>query len=159
MKRKRLTLAAVAALAAAVAVPIAASGGDGKGRRVVIAERMTLTGPTTQAGTFSAAGAVNDAGAASATFTVTPAQTGRGILRGTHTLTGALGTITVRVRARVRPFPPPTPPRALAEGHWWIVDGTGAYEDLSGGGGLTAVADFTNSQITIIRSGRVREDD
>jgi hypothetical protein len=122
-------------------------------QRVMISERMQLTSPTTQAGTWVGAGAVNDAGSGTATFTVVPAGDDRGLLTGTHVLTGSSGTITIETTAFVRPFPPPSPPRAMAEGTWKIVSGTGAYADLEGRGKVYATADFTTGEITIARDG------
>ncbi|MGH2765335.1 MAG: hypothetical protein ACRDKA_05425 [Actinomycetota bacterium] len=122
-------------------------------QRVMISERMQLTGPTTQAGTWVGTGAVNDAGAGMAIFTVVPHGDDKGLLRGTHVLTGSSGTITIETTAFVRPFPPHTPPRAMAEGTWKIVSGTGAYADLQGRGKVYATADFTTGEITIVRDG------
>jgi hypothetical protein len=125
-------------------------------QRVMISERMQLTGPTTQAGTWVGTGVVNDAGSGTATFTVVPHGHGTGLLTGTHVLTGSSGTITIETTAFVRPFPPPTPPRAMAEGTWEIVSGTGAYADLEGRGRIYATADFTTGEITIVRDGNAR---
>jgi hypothetical protein len=122
-------------------------------QRVMISERMQLTSPTTQAGTWVGAGGVNDAGSGTATFTVVPYGDGKGLLTGTHVLTSSSGTITIETTAFVRPFPPPTPPRAMAEGTWKIVSGTGAYADLEGRGKVYATADFTTGEITIVRDG------
>jgi hypothetical protein len=122
-------------------------------QRVMISERMQLTSPTTQAGTWVGAGAVNDAGSGTATFSVVPSGDGKGLLTGTHVLTGSSGTITIETTAFVRPFPPPSPPRAMAEGIWEIVSGTGAYADLEGRGKIYATADFTTGEITIVRDG------
>lgn len=122
-------------------------------QRVMISERMQLTSPTTQAGTWVGAGAVNDAGSGTATFTVVPQGDDIGLLTGTHVLTGSSGTITIETVAFVRPFPPPTPPRVMAEGTWKVVSGTGAYADLEGRGKVYATADFTTGEITIVRDG------
>ena len=122
-------------------------------RRVMISERMQLTSPTTQAGTWVGAGAVNDAGSATATFTVVPHGDDVGLLTGTHVLTGSTGTITIETTAFVRPFPPPTPPRVMAEGTWKVASGTGAYADLKGRGKIYATGDFATGEITIVRDG------
>jgi hypothetical protein len=153
--RRRFWLVAVGAAATLIfaAVPFAATGSDSA--RLVLSERMQLTGPNTQQGTFVAAGAINDAGSASATFSVTPAAPGRGALHGTHVLEGAGGTITLDTRAVVFPFPPPNPPRAWARGKWTIVDATGDYAGITGDGAVYATADFTTGEITIIRDGKV----
>jgi hypothetical protein len=156
MSRGLGLVASAAALAALfAAVPLAANGHAAK--RIVITERNTATSATTQVGTFVAAGAVNDAGSVTATFSVVPSShPGVGLLTGTHVLTGSSGTITVETRAKVIPFPPPTPPRALATGKWRVVSGTGSYAGLRGGGKIAATADFTNGEITIAREGKVK---
>ncbi len=85
--RKRVSIALVTAIGAVVvALPLAASADDKE--RLVLTERMQLTsfdpatGEGTQAGTFVAAGAVNDAGSATAVFRVTPGDGGCGVLTG-----------------------------------------------------------------------------
>jgi hypothetical protein len=162
---RRALLPLLAAVVAVVALP-GASAGDA--RRLVLTERMQLmsfdpaTGNGTQAGTFVAAGAVNEAGTATAVFRVVPGENGCGVLTGPHTFTGARGTITVFTRASICPFPPPappTPPRSYARGSWRIVAATGAYAGLSGRGSIVATADFTNGQITIARDGTVQLDE
>jgi hypothetical protein len=158
--RKRVFMALVTAIGVAlVALPLAVSAGDKE--RLVLTERMQLTsfdpatGAGTQAGTFVAAGAVNDAGSSTATFQVTPGEGGCGVLTGPHTFTGANGTITVFTTAAVCPFPPPTPPRSYARGTWRVVGATGVYSGLRGHGHVYATADFTTGQITIARDGNV----
>lgn len=153
--RKRFWVATVLAIGAAafVSMPLAATGKVK--HHIVLTERNQLTSTTTQAGTFVSAGAVNDAGAATATFTVTPHGKGRGELRGTHVLTGANGTITVATRAVVAPFPPPTPPRSFAVGKWRITGATGAYAGMKGHGKVFATVDFATGQVTIARDGHV----
>lgn len=159
-KRVSIAFAAAALAMVAVVLPLAATAGDAK--RLVLTERMQLTsfdpatGQGTQAGTFAAAGAVNDAGNSTATFQVTPGNGGCGTLTGPHTFTGANGTITVFTRADVCPFPPPTPPRSFARGKWEVIGATGAYAGLRGHGQVYATADFTTGQITIARDGKVQ---
>ena len=153
MKKLLLLLFAAALASAFAALPFAASADSRE--RLVLDERMTITGPGAAAGTFASAGGVNDRGSATATFSVDS----RGNLTGTHTLVGSLGTIVMATRAKVRPFPPPTPPRVFMEGTWSITSGTGAYADLEGKGKILAVADFTDGRLTIIRDGRVGSSD
>jgi hypothetical protein len=159
MRKRVLPGLVAAAFAAVVALPLAASAGDKE--RLVLTERMQVTsfdpatGEGTQAGTFAAAGAVNEAGSATAVFSVVPGKGGCGVLKGTHTFTGANGTITVFTRAAACPYPPPTPPRSFARGKWHIVGATGTYEGLRGQGHVLATADFTNGEITIARNGEV----
>src|SRR5207247_653555 len=105
----------------------------------------------------AAAGAINDAGNGTATFTVTPRRHGTGHLEGTHVLTNTAntGTITIVTNATVFPFPPPAPPRSWIKGHWRIANATGIYAGLRGRGDVLATADFTNNEITILREGHV----
>jgi hypothetical protein len=160
MSRRVLLSLLIAALAAGfVALPLWASADDEQ--HLVLTERMQLTsfdpatGDGTQAGTFVAAGAVNDAGSATAVFQVSHRAGGCGTLTGPHTFTGANGTITVFTRAAVCPFPPPTPPRSFARGTWRVIGATGDYAGLRGQGRIFATADFTNGEITIARVGEV----
>jgi hypothetical protein len=153
MKKLSLALVLAAIASAFAALPFAASADSRE--RLVLEERMQITGAGSAAGSFVSAGGVNDRGPATATFSVDS----RGNLTGTHVLEGSAGTIVMATRAKVRPFPPPTPPRVFMEGTWSITSGTGAYADLEGRGKITAVADFTDGRLTIIRDGRVSSGD
>lgn len=158
-RRTLLGLLGTVLAAGIVALPLAATAGSGK--RLVVTERMQITsfdpstGEGTEAGTFVAAGAVNDAGSSTAEFRIIPAAGGCGIVTGPHTYTGEHGTITVFTRAAVCPFPPPTPPRSFARGKWHVVGATGDYAGLRGKGKIFATADFTNGELTIARDGIV----
>jgi hypothetical protein len=151
--RKLSLVVFVVTVASFTALPFAASADSRE--RLVLEERMQITGAGSAAGTFVSAGGVNDRGPATATFSVDS----RGNLTGTHVLEGSEGTIVMATRAKVRPFPPPAPPRVFMEGTWRITSGTGAYADLEGKGKILAVADFTDGRLTIIRDGRVGPDD
>ena len=152
MKRRVLLSLVPAVVASAiVAMPLSASS-EGERHRLVVSERMQVTGPTSQAGTFVATGAINDAGSGTAEFAVDA----NGVLTGTHTLQGANGTLVIETRANISPFPPPNPPRAAAIGRWRLLSGTGEYEGFRGSGRIYATADFTTGQITIMRIGHVR---
>ena len=91
----------------------------------------------TQVGTWVAAGAINDAGSATAQVSVDP--TGRGT--GTHTLTSSAGTLTLEEDVQIQPFPPPTPRRLMIEGTWELVAATGAYAGLKARGKIYATVD------------------
>ncbi len=159
-RRRLLTLGATIVGAGVIVVPFAANAGDEK--RIVLTERMQLTGfnpatgAGTQAGTFVSAGAVNDAGSAAATFTLVPAGGGCGSLTGTHVMTGAAGTISIYTDALACPFPPSSPPRSFVRGRWEVVGGTGAYAGLGGKGRIFATGDFATGVITIARDGKVK---
>jgi hypothetical protein len=116
---------------------------------------MNPTQPSgTQAGTWVAAGAINDAGNATAQVSVDP-TTGRGT--GTHTLTGSAGTLTLKEDVEIQPFPPPTPRRLMIEGTWELKAATGAYADLKKAGGkIYATVDREKDppEITFGRDGR-----
>jgi hypothetical protein len=109
----------------------------------------------TQAGTWVAAGAINDAGNATAQTTVNPA-TGRGTA--THILTSSAGTgtLTLDEVVRIQPLPPPTPHRLMVEGTWRLVAATGAYADLNDAHGrIYATVDREKDppEITFVRDG------
>jgi hypothetical protein len=103
----------------------------------------------TQVGTWVAAGAINDAGSATAQVSVDP--DGRGT--GTHTLTGSAGTLTLEEDVRLQPFPPPTPRRMMVEGKWELVAATGAYAGLKARGKINATVDRAKDppEITFVR--------
>jgi hypothetical protein len=105
--------------------------------------------PGTQVGTWVAAGAINDAGSATAQVSVDP--DGRGT--GTHTLTGSAGTLTLEEDVRLQPFPPPTPRRMMVEGKWELVAATGAYAGLKARGKINATVDRAKDppEITFVR--------
>jgi hypothetical protein len=106
----------------------------------------------TQVGTWVAAGAINDAGSATAQVSVDP--TGRGT--GTHTLTSSAGTLTLDEDVQIQPFPPPTPRRMMVEGKWKLVAATGAYAGLKASGKIDATVDRVKDppEITFVRDGR-----
>jgi hypothetical protein len=161
MKRRRLlALGGIVVVVGVVTVPLVATAGDE--RRIVLTERMQLTGfdpatgAGTQAGSFVSAGAVNDAGTAAATFTLVAAGGGCGTLEGTHVFTGSGGTLSVRTEALACPFPPASPPRSFVRGRWEVVGGTGAYAGMTGTGRVFATGDFGTGVITIARDGKVK---
>lgn len=84
---------------------------------------LLLTGMDSAAGTFTAIGAVNDYGAAHQVFWYTD----DGNVQGIKTMEGQLGTITLKFTAM--PMPDGT-----AIGHFTVMGGTGAYEDIHGQG-------------------------
>ena len=107
--------------------------------------------PATQAGTWVAAGAINDAGSATAQLSVDP--NGRGT--GTHTLTSPAGTLTLEEDVRLQPWPPPTPRRLMVEGTWKLVAATGAYAGLKARGKIYATSDRAKDppELTFVRDG------
>jgi hypothetical protein len=163
MRTRSLLVLVATAVAVAAVLPIAASEKDED--RLVVTERMQLTsfnpvtGEGTQAGTFVAAGALNDAGTAVATFRVTPGKNGCGVLTGPHMLMGSVGTITVLTKGAICPFPPTNPPRSFASGTWRVIGSSGSYAGLHGRGTIVATADFTTGEITIARDGEVERDE
>lgn len=160
MTRKRWLVLVVFVLAAVVAVPLAAIAGDEK--RMVLTERLQVTafspatGAGTLAGTFVAAGAVNEAGTVAATFTLLPEKGGCGRLKGTHVLSAPSGTISVGTDAVACPYPPKSPPRSFVRGKWFVVGGTGAYAGVEGKGRILATGDLGTGEITIARDGKIK---
>jgi hypothetical protein len=115
---------------------------------------MGLGEPGTQVGTWVAAGAINDAGSATAQVSK-PDSHGRGA--GTHTLTSSAGTLTLDEDVLIQPLPPPTPPRLMIEGDWELVAATGAYAGLKARGKVYATVDRAKNppEITFVRAGRL----
>jgi hypothetical protein len=107
--------------------------------------------PGTQVGTWVAAGAINDAGSATAQVSV---DQGHGT--GTHTLTGSAGTLTLVEDVQIRPYPPPTPRRLMVEGTWKLVAATGAYAGIKAKGKIYATVDRAKDppEITFVRDAR-----
>jgi hypothetical protein len=136
-------------------------------RPVMISQRMRGVG-TAQIGTWVAAGAINDEGAASV------AQIERGEeddgtlpIETTFVLVSAANTaqrIELRDRTILQPFPPPPPRRrVLVEGTWTLVSGTEEYANLRARGTrgkvYATVYDVVNAQggvdreVTLVRDG------
>jgi hypothetical protein len=86
-------------------------------------------------GTFTASGAISDTGEVRDEFRIAD-----GTLHIVRTLTGRLGTITMRVEAR---FIVVTATSETVEGRWTIAGGTGTYAALHGSGSLAATVDLT----------------
>ncbi|HKI22919.1 MAG TPA: hypothetical protein VKA24_05820 [Gaiellaceae bacterium] len=114
---------------------------------------MHAIAPGRQAGTWVAAGAINDAGIATATSVVVEHSREKALVKATHVLTSVDGTLTLESRTWLRPFPLPAVPRAIVEGAWEQVAGTGVYEELNARGRLHATVDQTTREITIVRDG------
>ena len=103
-----------------------------------------------QVGTWVAAGAINDAGSATAEVS-TDLNNGHGT--GTHTLTSSAGTLTLEEDVRIQPWPPPTPRRLMIEGTWKLIAATGAYAGLKARGKMYATVDRVKDppEITFVR--------
>jgi hypothetical protein len=117
-------LVSLALVAAAVVVPIAQGT---KPQDQTFETIGRLTGPDSAAGTWTGSGLVDDSGAYSETFRFA----GRTI-HAEKVLVGSQGTIVLRVQAVVVWLDECT--ATFKAGSWRIVDGTGAYEGLKGGG-------------------------
>ena len=137
--------------AAALAVPAQATAPQAQ----TIEMAGHLTGPNTIAGTWAGAGFVDDAG----TFTQTFRFAGETI-HDEKVLVGSRGTIVIRVQAVVVWLSPCT--ATFKAGSWQIVDGTGAYERLKGGGTPATVpgsfGDICTGAIEITHAGKSHDD-
>ena len=160
---QRLLLVAVAVVTLAGTSSLASE--EGQEGRLVLTERMQVitfnpvTGEGEQQGTFVAAGAVNDAGTATATFRLTPRSDGCSVLRGPHTFTSTTGTITVFTKGLLCPSSTPNPPRSFASGTWRVIGASGGYAGIQGHGKIVATADFTTGEVTIARDGEIDSDE
>jgi hypothetical protein len=122
-------------------------------QKLKISQRMTPTkspAPPGLGGTWVAAGAINDAGDATAQVS-TNQNNGHGT--GTHTLTSLAGTLTLDEDVRIQPWPPPTPRRMMIEGTWKLIAATGAYAGLKARGKIYATVDRVKDppEITFVR--------
>ena len=149
MKRK-ITVAVIAAAAVALAViPLTASAD--RDHPLTIGVRLDFTSATEAAGTFAACCEVNDAGAASAEVTSFTEHGNSARFEATNTFDGSKGSFTILLRGRSGPL---GSDRHIARGHWRVIGGTGAYENLEGQGRLTAVTDLTTGALTGIDDGK-----
>jgi hypothetical protein len=145
-----LTLAAVVAATAYVVAPSLAT--PPTLRSVEIVLTGTVTGPDSVAGTWTSSGAISDHGSYVETFSFEGST-----IRGIKTLTGAHGTITLKVEAEVVATSPTT--IAFEHGFWKIVAGTGAYARLKGGGSSATdpgTADLATGAVSVTHRGSVR---
>jgi len=160
MNRKLSLAAPLAAAAAALAlVPLAASADRAKRahnpRQVAIGVRLDFSSATEAAGTFSAYCAINDHGVAQAEITsyVPDDRDHRARFEAINSFTGTNGSFRLRLRGWTGPL---HSPNHVAHGHWRVLDGTGAYERLEGGGELTALTDQSTGALTAVDVGTVR---
>lgn len=104
----------------------------------------------TYSGTFAASGTVSDTGTVTAQtlFGAVPSPA-TGVLQTVRTLTGSIGTLTLRCTQRI--FPPNQPPMNLVSstGSCVVLDATGAYAGLRGSGSLTGVTNFGATPVTV----------
>lgn len=92
---------------------------------------LLMTGMDSAAGTFTASGAIEDYGPAHQVFWYTD----DGNVQGIKTMEGQKGTIVLKFTA--------TPmPEGYAIGHFVVMDGTGAYENIHGQGDTYAALVF-----------------
>ena len=141
MRRSFFAAALVLAAVATAAPTVAATPGA-----VSIEVNLVLSGnlqASTTLGTFSASGAIVDAGteAGAGRFSgLGHLKTGEpNSIHSTMTLAGGQGTITLDLVGQFGQLPAPL---AWGTGRWVITDGTGAYADLHGRGSWAAQADF-----------------
>jgi hypothetical protein len=150
---KRFLTVAVVLLCSSAALAGAAWATQPEAQTIEMTAR--LTGPATAAGTWTGAGFVDDAG----TYTESFRFAGRTI-HAEKVLVGSKGTIVLKVQAIVVWLSPCTV--AFKAGSWQIIDGSGAYERLKGGGApaLTAdsIGDVCTGAIHVTHSGAAHSD-
>jgi len=137
---------------------VPAAGGDGTAEHATLADAVTFefeqtaTGPGTFEGTFTASGAVEDAGTTEDALDVSSPE-GASPLVATfrRTVTGARGTLVLTGDATVDLEDPADAP---VVGTWRVESGTGAYTDRTGSGEISGTADFTRER----PHGRLRYD-
>ena len=156
MSPRRLILGALLAGALAL-TPVALAGGDGKthGGRFALGFNLHFTGPTSTAGTFVVSGIVRDSGTSTVEdLTVTPlGRRDRGRLSGIQHFAGSRGTVVTRFHGIAHDI---SNPHQWARGRFEIIDATGAYDGLHGGGRFTVVVDATTNQLIGTELGHAR---
>ena len=114
-----------------------------------------LSGPTTEEGTWTATGFVDDAGTYTGTFRFAGDS-----IHVEKVLVGSRGTIVLRVQTVVVWLSECT--ATFKAGSWQIVDGTGAYERLTGGGTPAtepgSFGDICTGEIQITHAGQAHDD-
>jgi hypothetical protein len=147
MRTRRLILAGVVVAALAL-VPVVAFAGDqggGRGDRLVLGFNLHSTGSTSTAGTFVVSGGLRDSGSSTVEdLAVVPLERGdRGKLTGVQRFVGTKGTILTRFEGVARDI---SDTHQWATGRFRIVDATGRYAGLRGGGRFTVVVDLGTDQ-------------
>ena len=156
MSTRRLILGALVAGALALA-PVALAGGDDNkhGDRFALGFTLHSTGPTSTAGTFVVSGALRDSGTSTVEgLAVEPlGRRDRGRLSGVQHFLGSRGTLVTRFRGIARDI---SDPHQWAKGRFEIIEATGQYAGLRGGGRFTVVVDATSDQLIGTELGRTR---
>ena len=145
-----LALLAVALASLAASVPLTAAGGPGK--EVTIGVRLDFTSSTHAEGTFAACCAVEDAGAASAEILSFTPKGNQARFEATNTFDGAKGSFTISLRGTTGPLDRSV---HVARARWRVIDGSGAYEHVRGGGKFTATTDQDSGALTGIDRGEL----
>jgi hypothetical protein len=151
--RKASLMVVLVATGAALFVAVGSSASGDGGERFAVGFRLGFTGQTTSAGTFTAAGGVDDAGNSSAAFTLTPVGGDRARLEGTQTLVGSHGRITISFRG---PAGPLSSRRQFGRGRCRLVSGTGAYAGIRGRCRFVVAVDIGAGTLTGTFDGKVR---
>jgi hypothetical protein len=151
MTAKRLLLMAAAIVAVGgISVPVAVSGGGDK--RTAIGVRLNFTSDTHADGTFAVCCAITDSGVASADVTSFEPRRTDARFEATNAFVGSKGSFTLKLRGVTGPLDSSV---HIATGHWHVVGGTGAYENLEGEGRLTATTDQNTGALTGIDTGKL----
>jgi hypothetical protein len=150
MTKRLLVLTAAVVAVAGSFVPVALSrGGD---ERATIGVRLNFTTDTHADGTFAVCCAITDRGTASADVTSFEPRRSDARFEATNEFVGSKGSFTLELRGVTGPLDSSV---HIATGHWRVVGGTGAYENLEGEGRLTAVTDQNTGALTGIDTGKV----
>jgi len=151
--RRTLMLVALAVAAVGGLLAVGSASADNE-HRVVIGVRYNLNPgpPLTGAGTWSACCGINDSGTTQAVVLITRVKNDFATIEGTHTFESPLGTFTDTFKGTLGPL---SSPRQVAEGHWKIVSGTGAYAGARGSGTFTVEVDGPTGTATGVHEGQV----
>ena len=148
--RTLLGMLTIALVCVAGAAPAAAT--TRASVKIKIEMRGQFTGPDSVSGTFrSTIGRIEDSGTYTETFTIVG-----DVIDGVKVLTGARGTVTMRVHGFID-FPTATT-ATFRGGRWRILSGTGVYAGLEGGGrpGAKGGADLAAGTVNVSHRGTAR---
>lgn len=148
--KARMAIALALLAAALSALPADAN----RGEAVRIEMVGQLTGPNTIEGTWTATGALDDAGTYSETFEILGER-----ITGTKLLVGRAGTITLKAQGEILWLSACT--ATFAGGNWRLLDGTGTYERVTGNGHPVTTpessGDVCTGLVRIVHVGRARD--
>jgi hypothetical protein len=149
---KRFALLTLVVLLSAATLALAPASPATTGQAVTINSQVQTAPVAPFYGTWTATGAIVDSGTLVEPYVH---FVGNGQLHIERVLTGAQGTITIRIQSTLTSFVGDT---GTFTGYWVVVSGTGAYSNLHGQGLRAATIDGNTGIVTETLTGDVHFD-